>query len=313
MASGGFVDLRIEHRAHADTDAGIWPSFTDIMTVIVLVFLLSLVVIMLNNVRLQEVLKSSMTAEQAAVAENLSLIQRLSVARDQLAAARSNAISLADQLETLRRHAAELARSREAALEEQARLSDLASDHAAKLAARVAELRALEAETERLNIDRARLIEQRTEQAAALDSLQTQLLLLQGGISERELQITELLSSAEISDQQIAELQERYATLDSEYQALVGLARSDVGKYVAEVHFSKLGEQYTYALQLPDEAVAQPLGRAVLETRLGALKNEHGNDLYVRIIIPDESPLSHNEAWTFTEEMLGRYDYYYQE
>jgi hypothetical protein len=34
--------------------------------------------------------------------------------------------------------------------------------------------------------------------------------------------------------------------------------------------------------------------------------------LYVKIVIPDTSGLSYSEAWSFTNNILSRYDYYYQ-
>jgi hypothetical protein len=33
----------------------------------------------------------------------------------------------------------------------------------------------------------------------------------------------------------------------------------------------------------------------------------------VKIIIPEDSGLSYNQAWVFTRDMLNKYDYYYQE
>ena len=331
MSLGGFVDLRIERRASAANDAGIWPSFTDIMMVIVMVFLLSLVVILLNNVRLQEVLQASLSTEQAAVAENLNLTDQLLAARDQLvlseeqlAAARSQLDQRKSQLQSLRQRAEQLDQARKAAALEQTRLADLASNRAAQLAARVAELRAVQAETENLlssqqtlrtQLDEVRgdLAEQQAESQQQISTLQAEVQRLQTGVREREQQITDLRETASISDEQLAALKQRYDELDSEYQALVGLARSDVGKYVAEVRFNKVAEQFIYSLKLPDEAAPQPLDRATLEQRLGALKAEQGDNLYIRIIIPDDSPLSHNEAWTFTQAMLNAYDYYHQQ
>jgi hypothetical protein len=46
---------------------------------------------------------------------------------------------------------------------------------------------------------------------------------------------------------------------------------------------------------------------------LGELKQRYPDDLYVRIIIPETSRLSYNEAWDFTNTILSKYDYYYQE
>ena len=46
---------------------------------------------------------------------------------------------------------------------------------------------------------------------------------------------------------------------------------------------------------------------------MGALKDKYGNLLYVKLIIPDDSGLSYNEAWSFTVDMLDKYDYYHQQ
>ena len=57
----------------------------------------------------------------------------------------------------------------------------------------------------------------------------------------------------------------------------------------------------------------QRLSQADLSVRLDLLKARHANGLYVRIIIPDDSGLSYNEAYTFTSDIHNRYDYYFQE
>ena len=55
------------------------------------------------------------------------------------------------------------------------------------------------------------------------------------------------------------------------------------------------------------------LSLAEVEKRLTKLKQEKGNDLYVKIIIPTDSGLTYNEAWEFMRKLLAKYDYYYQE
>jgi hypothetical protein len=45
---------------------------------------------------------------------------------------------------------------------------------------------------------------------------------------------------------------------------------------------------------------------------LGSLKQRAGNKLYTKITIPENSGLSYQEAWSFSNEILTRYDYYYQ-
>ena len=32
----------------------------------------------------------------------------------------------------------------------------------------------------------------------------------------------------------------------------------------------------------------------------------------MKLIIPEDSGLSYTEAWTFTRDILGQYDYYYE-
>jgi len=41
------------------------------------------------------------------------------------------------------------------------------------------------------------------------------------------------------------------------------------------------------------------------------LKAQHGDKLYTKVIIDDNS-VTHGEAWSFTSKILNRYDYYYQ-
>jgi len=45
---------------------------------------------------------------------------------------------------------------------------------------------------------------------------------------------------------------------------------------------------------------------------LEKLKKKHKSDLYVKIIIPEKSGLSYNEAWRFTTNLQQKYDYYFQ-
>jgi hypothetical protein len=49
-----------------------------------------------------------------------------------------------------------------------------------------------------------------------------------------------------------------------------------------------------------------------LHEKLAKLKKQHAGNLYVRIIIPEKSGLTYNEAWNFMIGILKKYDYYYQ-
>ena len=63
----------------------------------------------------------------------------------------------------------------------------------------------------------------------------------------------------------------------------------------------------------PGDREFSQLSLAQVESRLEQLKQTQGKDLYVKIIIPEDSGLTYNEAWNFMRGLLVKYDYYYQE
>ena len=73
----GFIDLRINHSAGGVGDDSVWPSFTDIMTVIVMIFLMALVIIMVRNFELDRELSSTVTEKEITSQENQNLTKRL--------------------------------------------------------------------------------------------------------------------------------------------------------------------------------------------------------------------------------------------
>jgi hypothetical protein len=45
---------------------------------------------------------------------------------------------------------------------------------------------------------------------------------------------------------------------------------------------------------------------------LTRLDSEHRSGLYVKVIFPENSGLSYNEAWEFTSHLHSNYDYYFK-
>ena len=66
MTNRGFIDLRQNSGSGSYTDDSVWPSFTDIMTVVVMIFLMALVVILLRNTELTDRLRATIEREQNA-------------------------------------------------------------------------------------------------------------------------------------------------------------------------------------------------------------------------------------------------------
>ena len=56
---------------------------------------------------------------------------------------------------------------------------------------------------------------------------------------------------------------------------------------------------------------AEQMTRAEVFRHLGRLKERYGAELYVKVVIPDDSNLTYNEAWDFTKAVLSDFDYYY--
>ena len=105
-------------------------------------------------------------------------------------------------------------------------------------------------------------------------------------------------------------LRERHSDLESKYNRLVRPARSKVGRFVVEVRFWKEGDARRYSLR-PASGSEISVSESELHQQLTAIKARHGEKLYTKVM-PDDNSLTHGEAWRFTNKILNRYDYYYQ-
>ncbi len=118
----------------------------------------------------------------------------------------------------------------------------------------------------------------------------------------------ELLVSAHKEELDI--LRERHSDLEVQYNRLVRPARSTIGRFVVEVRFWKEGDVRRYSLR-PRAGIETSVSDSELHQQLTALKARHADKLYTKVM-PDDNSLTHGEAWSFTEKILNRYDYYYQ-
>ena len=269
-----------------------WPSFTDVMMVITMIFLIVTVAVVLTNTRLLDDLRHSVKAEQSAqqsaqkAAEEALQASRQAQKAEQLAEFQLKAnASLEEQLEYLQQRSSslemELLRSRAVA----EATASAASERDALL---------------------SRLEAQQSEYGNTLKLREQSIAMLQTELNSKNTEIAGLTSKADQSEKQLLSLQGEYTELDQKYQKLLKPARSSKGKQVVEVVYSKSG----YNIRKPGEAALRNIGRAALDAELSALKAQHGTELYVKVVIPDNSGLSYNEAWRFTSEMLAKYDYY---
>jgi len=303
----GYTDLRL-NRSSSAADTSLWPSFTDIMTVILMVFMLTMVVVIIKNADLidQIRLSRSLQAEaEEAVQANVQVLADLRVRNidleEAIRSSRMEIILLTDEAELLE----------------------------ASLDIKAAAIARLEGEKEELS-ENIRLIRlQLTEKQEELEGAQVMIAGMQDEAEranrQLSLQIAELLSrlekdeatmltlSDEKSDLEMALARQRqdFSSLEDKYLKLVRPARSSMGKQVASAQYLREDGQLKYLFKNIGSDRWEEMSRIELFRRLKALKERWGEDLYIKIVIPDDSGLSYNEAWGFTKVVLSEFDYYY--
>lgn len=300
----GFIDLRQHHDADTGSDS-FWPSFTDIMMVIVMIFMIASTVLMLRNWELVEKLRATIEAEYAAMALARSASETSATLEEQLAQAQHANTEMRMQLMRVTERNATL--SEQLSGQEQ-QLLELETDNQ-KLAASLQKYRfdAL------LNDDQ--LKQARDEVNTLQQRMQQVLDELTGSEEVKQKQATELAAlrlGNSLTEQQLLSIQNDYSELQIKYDKLFQPARSAQGKHVVTVRYWKEGKLYHLRIKDLDEEDYRVVSRDELHRQLAALKEKHGDKLYVKLIIPDNSGLSYNEAWGFTVEMLDKYDYYHQ-
>jgi hypothetical protein len=308
---GGFVDLRLNQRDNQGDDS-FWPSFTDIMTVIVMIFMLAMVILLLRNMELLSQLRSTIEAEQKAAElarttgeENATLEEKLIAREYELSMLRMEMMRMEEKSEeqeaaiaSQRHQIGELSRERDHLNTQITRLvreGELLTSQLASANLRVDQLST--------DLDRSR--EQQALTQADLDSLQR-------SYREQETALAAALASEEASSLELAELKTDFSDLKIKYDKLVRPARTPKGKTLVEVRYAKSGGKYRIDYKGPGDSGFTRVSRKTLDSKLSALK-KRDNNLYVKVILPKNSGLSYSEAWSFTNHLHKSYDYYFQE
>ena len=317
-----FVDLRRTSGEGAGGDT-FWPSFTDIMMVIVMIFMIASTVLVLRNwdlvqelratiaaERQAEELARSMTETSATLEEQLAQAQHInSEMRMQLMRADETRESMQEQLSVQQQQILALTEEQQqlaASLQQSRRARQLNVDQLAEVNA---ELARVNTEYEQLTATHVSM-QERLQQALqqALDELAAS---EQTG-REQAVELAGLRQGYSLSTQQMEDLQGEYDELRVKYDKLIRPARSAKGKYVVTVRYWKEDGYYQLRFKDAGEEDYSVVTRKELHRRLSKLKDEQSGKLYVKLIIPEDSGLSYKEAWGFTLNILDKYDYYHQ-
>ena len=124
---------------------------------------------------------------------------------------------------------------------------------------------------------------------------------------------SELSQITTLSNLQLRTLKDEYDLVKSQYEELIKPARSAKGKHIVQVYYIKDETGVKIRYRQPGDDQFSRLSLVEVENRLEILKRDYGDELYIKIIIPEDSGLSYNEAWEFMQKLLSKYDYYYQE
>jgi len=329
----GFAPIGQSSNNHSGENS-FWPSFTDIMMVITMIFLMATSLLVVRNWQLVSELKESIAAEQMAsvtiqttVQENATLEERLANAEQSNSILRLRALKKEEELRQaeLRIHEQQTSISQLNTDKENLRESLLSSVQANDAA--TIELNRVSAENKKLSDLLFNAEQQLAQQKQQTDQVQSQLasaqteietltessLAQQQSISGLTEEKQRLSQSIESYNQEILALKGEYEVVKSKYEELIKPARSAKGKYIAEVYYVKGAQGDVIRYKQPGQSEFVNLTLAEVENRLDKLKRDKGRDLYVKIIIPEDSGLTYNEAWTFMRNLLVKYDYYYQE
>jgi hypothetical protein len=335
MNHDGFTDLRIGVGSN-DVNEGFWPSFTDIMTVVVMIFLISMVVLLVRNIELVSQLRATVEAERIAAelaratgeekdslssalhrAEDRVQRLQLEVMRLQDKAARNETLiaeqlsaisALTNQRDDLEQQATQLLLVRERLAAELAKregqLTDaqqLIDDKQLQLSAGSRRITALEEDLASLETRYT----QREEDTARLQAL----------VSEQRETLAQVREERRDFERRYLVMIDDFDDLKVKYDKLVKPARSSSGRHLIEVRYWKQDDSYRIAWREGGEGGyqnIQNIRRDRLDRVLTRLAEEKPNGLYVKVIFPENSGLSYNEAWEFTSHLHSNYDYYFR-
>jgi chromosome segregation ATPase len=289
-----FIDLRSGNLS----SESFWPSFTDIMTVVVMIFLITSVILMVRNWELIDQLRTSLLAEQQAsemirstTEVNATLEEQLAQAQHEISVLRMQLMQSTEDNDML---------NKTLAVKEQQIIVIMSDKHRleTELTSSEQQVVNLDNQLQQVIIDLDELSKNYQQQNTELKSAVDELIIL---TEEKEAQ-----------ERQLVALETDYSSLKVKYDKLVKPARTAKGKYVVEVNYEKINGKGRIRFKDAGQQQYTTLSSSELHRKLKALQKKHSKKLYIKIIIPENSGLSYSEAWEFMKNTLHKYDYYYQ-
>jgi chromosome segregation ATPase len=308
----GFIDLR-QHSETGITHVSFWPSFTDIMMVVVVIFMMASSVLILRNMDLVRNLRATIDAQHSAEEAARSASETSATLEEQLAQTQNELSRL--RMRLMRANEINQSRAEEISQQQQ-RLLALETDKQQLTASLQQARRESQLHQDQLaqaQAEYAQLTETHTTLKTRLQDVLEQLSQAEKNNQAQADELAEFRQKRALSNQQLASLQGEYEELRNKYDRLIRPARSAVGKHVVSVRYFKEDNKIQILLkESEDDPDYQSVSAEQLNERLARLKDTYAGNLYVKVIIPENSGLSYSEAWNFTYDLLKKYDYYQQ-
>lgn len=290
-----FVDLRSEHLS----SESFWPSFTDIMMVVVIIFLLTSMLLMVKNWELLDQLRNSMAAEEQAVKiiddtskENATLEEQLAQAQNEVSMLRMQLMQASEKANMLNVELENKDKQIVIVLSDNEQLKNSLSRNENQIASLSSQISAMESNLAQMNIDVA-------QKQTALEEERQKIIII---TQERDSQ-----------SRQLSALEDDFGSLKVKYDKLIKPARTAKGKYVVSVNYERIDGKERIRFKDSTDENYTIVTEKQLHSKLSDLKKKYPKQLYIKIVIPKESGLTYNEAWTFMKDLLDKYDYYSQE
>jgi len=300
-----FIDLRQNNR-ELTTDSSMWPTFTDIMTVVLMIFMFTMIAMIIKNSNLLQ--KLNITEGQLELTEKTQqkLQTQIVDLEQKLKDKKMELILLSDEKTMLQKNLdAKLAiisqlQKQSGTLDETVKI--LTQEAHAKEEALKKTKEAYDSQIAAITEDSRKQIEEFNQKFAELMQ----------ALQKKEEEISTITEGQQELELVLAKQRQEYSVLEDKYNKLIGPARSPLGKEVVTVMYSKAGSEYRILLQDLNTSSFKLISEKYLHERLSQLKGQYKDKLYIKVIFPEKSNLSYNEAWNFTREVLKKYDYYYQ-
>lgn len=290
-----FVDLR---RGHLNSES-FWPSFTDIMMVVVIIFLLTSMLLMVKNWELLDQLRNSMAAEEQAVKiindtsqENATLEEQLAHAQNEISMLRMQLLQASEQANQLNVELEDKDRQIVIVLSENEQLKSAVSRNENQITSLSSQISAMNHNLSQLSID----VEQK-----------------QNELDEERQKIIIITQERDSQSRKLSSLEDDFGSLKVKYDKLIKPARTAKGKYVVSVNFERIKGKERIRFKDSGQENYTVVTEKQLHSKLAELKKKHPKKLYIKIVIPKESGLTYSEAWSFMKDLLHKYDYYYRE